>query len=70
MPPAFTPEQLRILRLFELERSEEEWREIRELIEDYLFKKAAKSAEKAWNERGYTNEDVEKWLKSDLRSRS
>lgn len=53
--------QLEILKLFEHERSEEELSEIKKLLSDYLFKKAIKLADEAFEEEGYTVEDIESW---------
>ena len=53
--------QLEILKLFQVERSQEELLEIKKILSDYLFRKAIASANEEHNNRGYTDEDVESW---------
>ncbi len=59
--PALNNAQLEILKLFKHERSEEELLEFKKLLSDYLFKKAIKLADEAFDEKGYTVEDLESW---------
>ncbi len=53
--------QLEILKLFKFEKTEEELLEIKKLLSDYLFRRAIKLADKAFEEKEYTVEDVENW---------
>ncbi len=59
--PALNNVQLEILKLFRHEKSEAELLEIKKLLSDYLFQKAIKLADEAFEEKGYTSEDVEGW---------
>ncbi len=58
---AFTPAQLDLLRLFGRQLPETDLVEIRNLVVDYLSKKAVSAADKAFDEKGYTASDVESW---------
>ncbi len=43
--------QLEILKLFKFEKTEEELLEIKKLLSDYLFRRAIKLADKAFEEK-------------------
>jgi hypothetical protein len=66
--PALNNTQLEILKLFQLERSEEELLEIKKLLSEFLFKKAIAMADKEHSEKNYTDQDVENWTKEHFRT--
>jgi hypothetical protein len=53
--------QLEILKMFKTFKSEEELKELKAHLSKFLVKKMTDAADKAWEERGYTNETVEQW---------
>jgi len=57
-----TNAQLEILKLFSRELNEQELLEIKRLIVRYLAQKATKLADEVWAQKGWTNEDMEKFL--------
>jgi hypothetical protein len=59
--------QLEILKLFQIERSEEELLEIKKLLSEFLFKKAIAMADEVHEEQGYTDKNVEEWTKEHFR---
>jgi len=59
--PALNNVQIEILKLFKHEKSEEELFEIKKILSDYLFDKAIHLADEAFEEKGYTLTEVEKW---------
>jgi hypothetical protein len=59
--------QKEILNLFKYQHSEEELKEIKQLISEYLFKKAIGMADIEGTERGYTNEMIEHWSNEHFR---
>lgn len=61
--------QLEILKLFKFEKTEEELSEIKKLLSDYLFRRAIKLADEAFEEKEYTVEDVENWKNEHSRSK-
>jgi predicted CopG family antitoxin len=65
--PALNNAQLEILKLFKHEKSEEELLEIKKLLSDFLFRKAIKLADDVYEEKGYTQEDVESWKNEHFR---
>lgn len=67
--PALNNAQLEILKLFKYEKSEEELLEIKKLLSDFLFRRAIKLADQAFEEKGYTVEDVEDWKNEHSRSK-
>jgi alpha-amylase/alpha-mannosidase (GH57 family) len=54
--------QLELLKLFTREFSEEELLELRRLIARFLAEKAMNAADKAWEDRNYTQADMERLL--------
>ncbi|HYV94691.1 MAG TPA: hypothetical protein VE978_23150 [Chitinophagales bacterium] len=57
--------QLELLKLFSRNISEEELLDIRRMLARYFMERAVDSADKIWDERGYSQELMEKWLKED-----
>jgi hypothetical protein len=62
--------QLEILKMFTTFKSEEELKELKELLLKFLVKKMTEAADNAWDQRGYTNETVEEWKHEHLRIKS
>lgn len=54
--------QLELLKIFSKINSEEELQELKKLIGQYYAKKATNEANRIWEERTLTQEDMDKWL--------
>ncbi len=54
--------QLELLKVFSYQLPNEELLEIRQLLVKYFAERIKKSASKTWKEKGYTQEDMDKWL--------
>ena len=54
------PAQLEILKLFSRDLPEEDLLAIKRLIVKYLVEKASRMADQIWQEKGWTNEDMDK----------
>jgi hypothetical protein len=59
--------QLEILKVFSHNLTEEELKEFRDTIAGYFANRAIKSANKAWEEKGWTDEDVDSMLNTKMR---
>ena len=55
--------QLELLKLFSTDMSDEELNELKSVIANFYAQKAMDMADKIWDERGLTQEDMEKWLR-------
>jgi hypothetical protein len=55
------PLQLEILKLFQHAKSEEELLELKDVLINYLSQKTTKEADKAFEKKGHTQDDIEKW---------
>ena len=60
--------QLEILKLFSRELEEKDLIEIKRLIVKYLADKVTKMADDIWEEKNWTNEDMERLLKTHQRT--
>jgi len=58
---ALNTAQLEILKLFDRQMSEAEILELKQVLIDFLAKKVVEEADKAFDERGYTANDIENW---------
>jgi hypothetical protein len=58
----FNKAQLELLKVFSKISSEKELLEIKKLIAQYYAKKATEEANRIWEERGLSEEDMQKWL--------
>jgi len=67
MAVALNNTQLEILKLFSDDQSEEELQEIRSLLVTYLAEKVVMEADKAFEEKGYTQAIFEKWKQEHFR---
>ena len=70
MPETLNPAQREILRLFRRDLPDETWNELRTLVADFFARRAIESANAAWDERGYTDEDAERMLHGHYRRSS
>jgi hypothetical protein len=66
---ALTPIQLDLLRLFGQQLPENDLVEIRKLVVDYLAKKTVQEADSAFDEKGYSEDEIELWRKADFRKK-
>ncbi len=60
--------QLELLKLFSRELEEEDLLAIKRMIVQYLAKKAAILADQVWEEKGWTNEDMDRLLNAHMRT--
>jgi hypothetical protein len=67
MAIALNKTQLEILKLFRNDQSEEELQEIRSLLIAYLAAKVTAEADKAFDEKGYSNAVFEEWKQEHFR---
>lgn len=65
---SLNPTQLEILKLFSRELAEEDLTEIKRLIVKYLAEKASKMADQIWQEKGWTNEDMDRLANTHVRT--
>ncbi len=55
--------QLELLKVFSHNISDDELKDIRRMLSKYFMERAVKGADKIWDEKGYSNELMQKWLK-------
>jgi hypothetical protein len=67
MSAALNNTQLEILKLFRNDQSEEELEEIRSLLIAYLANKVTFEADKAFEQKGYSDAVFEQWKKEHFR---
>ena len=60
--------QRELMKVFSYEVSEEELEDIRDLLSNYFAEKATREMDRLWDERGWTNETMEEWLKEHKRT--
>ena len=65
---SLNPHQLEILKLFSRELEEKDLIEIKRLIVKYLADKVTKMADEIWEEKNWTNQDMERLLKTHERT--
>jgi len=54
--------QREILKLYSTELSKEDMYDLKSQLSQYYAAKAIRSADKVWDEKGYTPEDMDSWL--------
>jgi hypothetical protein len=59
--------QLELLQLYGENVAEEDLKHIKRLIANYFAEKAVRSADMEWDEKGYSDELMDEWLKTDFR---
>lgn len=62
VPMQLNKNQIEILKLFSREMEEEDMLAIKRLIVKYLGEKITRMTDKVWEEKGWTDEDVERML--------
>jgi len=67
-PENLNKNQLEILKLFSRDLSDAELKEIKHLIVQYLAKKTIDLADRKWEEKSWTNEDMDRLLKNHQRT--
>jgi hypothetical protein len=60
--------QLELLKLFSSDIKENDIKEIKRLIVKYLSNKLSNEADKVWEDNNWTNEDMDKFLKTHMRT--
>ena len=66
----FTNVQLELSKTFAHNLNEEELLQLRKLLAAFFAQRAIEAANRAWDEKGWTDEDVDRLLKTKLRKRS
>lgn len=67
MEATLNPSQLEILKVMQFLKDEKDLEEIRSLLVAYLSDKVVRSADAAFEEKGYTAEVFEAWKKEHFR---
>jgi hypothetical protein len=60
--------QLEILRVFSLALPEEDIQKIQEFVIDLIVERLQDAVDKDWEERGYTAETAQQWLREHMRT--
>ena len=61
----FSNVQLELLKLFATDMDDKDIQELKSMLAHFYAKKATDAADKAWVEKGLTNEIMDKWLNED-----
>lgn len=61
--------QLELLKVFSVDLSEEQLREIKVLLTDYFAKKVTSEMDKLFEEKGWGEEKIEEWSKEHMRTK-
>jgi hypothetical protein len=67
---ALNPSQLEIIKLFESHKTEEDLKKLKKALIQYLYERAADAADKAFDERGYTQDTIEQWKNEKMRRKT
>jgi hypothetical protein len=54
--------QLELLKLYSTNLAQSDLVEIKRILANYFAQKAISGADKIWDEKGLTNQDMKKWL--------
>jgi hypothetical protein len=54
--------QLELLKLYSMELSEEQLKDVQRLLANYFAKQASDEMDRLWDERGWNEETMEAWL--------
>lgn len=65
--PPLSKLQLKLLKLYKAEVSDEDLKNIEQLLSNYFAQKAIREANKVWKEKSYSNDIMDEWLSKDLR---
>ena len=60
--------QIELLKLFSRDLEEKDLKEIKKLIVNYLSEKLSAKADKIWEEKNWSNEDMDKLIKTHMRT--
>jgi len=60
--------QLELLKLFSRNISDEQLLEIKEILSAYFAELATREMDKLWEEKGWTQETMEQWLREHMRT--
>ena len=61
--------QLELLKLFSIELSEKDLKEIKQLLARHFASKASKGMDELWDQNGWNEDTMEDWLKEHNRSK-
>lgn len=61
--------QLELLKVFSVDLSEEQLREIKVLLTDYFAKKVTSEMDRLFEEKGWGEEKIEEWSKEHMRTK-
>ncbi|MCU0468783.1 MAG: hypothetical protein MUF58_09290 [Arcicella sp.] len=59
--------QVELLKLYSTNLQDSELEDLKLTLAKFYAKRSIKSANKIWDERGLTNEDMNQWLNEDLK---
>ena len=62
LPKPLSNVQIELLKLFATDLSEEDLQELREQLAQFYARKSVGKANEAWQEKGLTQGDMDKWL--------
>ena len=65
---AFSPYQMKVIGLMEHVKSDEQMKEIGNLLSDYFAQKAVQEADKLWDDKVIDCSTIEKWKNEHLRT--
>ena len=54
--------QMELMKLYSTGMSDEDMKELKNLLAKFYAEKAIAAADKVWDEKSLTNEDMDKWL--------
>ncbi len=60
--------QLELLKIFSFNVSEEQLDDIKKMLSQYFAEKASDEMDKLWEERGWNNDTMDKWLEERMRT--
>ena len=68
VPKPLTNLQIELLKIFSLQLSENELKEIRDVLAQFFAKKAMDGADAIWQQKGWTKKDETRFLKGHKRT--
>jgi hypothetical protein len=64
----FSNAQLELLKLFSTDLNAQDLQELKRILLEFKFKRVTEMADKVWDEKGWTEEHVEKLLHTHMRT--
>ena len=58
--------QLELLKLYSMELSEEQLKDVQRLLANYFAKQASDEMDRLWDERGWNEETIKAWLAEEV----